>query len=204
MMPKDLIVYITQYGYLAIFLLVFLQEIGAPNPIPNELVLLFSGYLIFLGVLSFPIVILSAVTADFICSSILHTTFYFSGSYLLQTKSKWLPIPTRTINRLMERTTKSGLSGIYIGRLTPFIRGYTSVIAGLLQIKSKTFLPIALVTASVWVTVYVTAGILLGPFWNHVIANIPNIRYVLLLIFCIILLIIGLTFLIKYVIVKNK
>lgn len=203
-MPKDLVVYITQYGYLAIFFLVFLQEIGAPNPIPNELVLLFSGYLIFLGVLSFPIVILSAVTADFICSSILHTTFYFSGSYLLQTKSKWLPVPIRTINKLMERTTKSGLSGIYIGRLTPFIRGYTSVIAGLLQIKSKTFLPIALVTASIWVTVYVTTGILLGPFWNHVIANIPNIRYFLLQIFCIILFIIGLTFLIKYVIVKNK
>ena len=203
-MPLDLIVYITQYGYLAIFFLVFLQEIGAPNPIPNELVLLFSGYLIFLGVLSFPIVILSAVTADFICSSILHTTFYFSGSYLLQTKSKWLPIPIRTINRLMERTTKSGLSGIYIGRLTPFIRGFTSVIAGLIQIRSKIFLPIAFITASVWVTVYVTAGILLGPFWNHVIANIPNVRYVLLLIFCIVLVSIGLTFFIKYLIVKNK
>jgi len=203
-MPLDLIVYITQYGYLAIFFLVFLQEIGAPNPIPNELVLLFSGYLIFLGVLSFPIVILSAVTADFICSSILHTTFYFSGSYLLQTKSKWLPIPIRTINRLMERTTKSGLSGIFIGRLTPFIRGYTSVIAGLLQIKSKTFLPIAFFTASVWVTVYVTTGILLGPFWNHVVANIQNTRYILLLIFCIVLFVIGLTIFIKYIVARNK
>ena len=203
-MPEELIVYITQYGYLAIFCLVFLQEIGAPNPIPNELVLIFSGYMIFLGVLNLPIVFLTAVTADFIASSILHTTFYYSGSYLLQTKSKWLPIPRKAINRLMERTSKNGLSEIYIGRLTPFIRGYTSVIAGLLQIKSRTFLPLALITASVWVTFYVTAGILLGPFWNHVVANIPNIRYILLLIFCIILVIIGLIFFIKQVIVKNK
>ncbi|MCX6740828.1 MAG: hypothetical protein NTY61_00295 [Candidatus Parcubacteria bacterium] len=47
-MPHSLAVFITHYGYLAIFFLVFLQEIGVPNPVPNELVLLFSGYLAFL------------------------------------------------------------------------------------------------------------------------------------------------------------
>lgn len=203
-MPEDLIFYITQYGYLAIFFLVFLQEIGAPNPIPNELVLLFSGYMVFLGVLNLPMVILSAVTADFIGSSILHTTFYFSGSYLLQNKPRWIPLPIRTIEKLMERTSKSGLSVIYIGRLTPFIRGYTSVIAGLLQIKSKVFLPIALITASIWASMYVSAGIILGPFWNQVIANIHNIKYFLLFIFCSVLFVIVLRFLIKYKIAKNK
>jgi membrane protein DedA with SNARE-associated domain len=44
-MPPELILYITKYGYIAIFVLIFLQEIGAPNPIPNEFVLLYSGYL---------------------------------------------------------------------------------------------------------------------------------------------------------------
>jgi membrane protein DedA with SNARE-associated domain len=203
-MPEDLIFYITQYGYLAIFFLVFLQEIGAPNPIPNELVLLFSGYMVFLGVLNLPMVILTTVSADFIGSSILHTTFYFSGSYLLQIKPQWIPIPIRTIEKLMEKTSKSGLSVIFIGRLTPFIRGYTSVIAGLLQIKSKIFLPIALITGSIWASIYVGAGIILGPFWNHVIDNIHNIKYFFLFIFCSVLFVILLRFLIKYKILKNK
>ena len=74
-MPDELIIYITKYGYLGIFLLVFLQEIGAPNPIPNELVLVLSGYMIFTGLLKFPFVIMAAVIADFTGTSILHTLF---------------------------------------------------------------------------------------------------------------------------------
>ena len=33
---SELALYITRYGYLAIFLLVFLQELGVPNPVTNE------------------------------------------------------------------------------------------------------------------------------------------------------------------------
>ena len=203
-MPDELIIYITKYGYLAIFLLVFFQEIGAPNPIPNELVLLFSGYMIFMGILTFPFVILAAVLADFTGTSILHTVFYFSGTYLLQNKPRWLPIPLKTIYKLKQRISKNGIVGIYIGRLTPFIRGYTSVIAGLLQIKYRTFLPIALITALIWVTSYVIAGILLGPFWNHVVANISTFKYILLLIFSIVLLIIVIRSLRKYKTVNRE
>lgn len=203
-MPDDLIIYITKYGYLAIFLLVFLQETGAPNPIPNELVLLFSGYMIFLGVLKLPLVILAAVLADFTGTGILYTVFYFTGTYIIQHKPRWLPIPIKTIHKLKQRISKNGLGGIYIGRLTPFIRGYTSVIAGLLQIETRIFLPVALITASIWVVMYVTAGILLGPFWNQVIANINDIKYIMLLILSIILLIIIIRSVIKYRTVKDE
>ena len=48
-MSPTLSAYIVKYGYMAIFSLVFLQEIGVPNPVPNEVVLLFSGYLASVG-----------------------------------------------------------------------------------------------------------------------------------------------------------
>ena len=51
-MSSEVALYITRYGYLAIFCLVLLQELGVPNPVTNEFVLLFSGYLAFSGVLS--------------------------------------------------------------------------------------------------------------------------------------------------------
>lgn len=78
-MPHSLAVFIAHYGYPAIFSLVFLQEIGVPNPVPNELVLLFSGYLAFLGALNFVLVFLTVVAADFIGTSILYLVFYFFG-----------------------------------------------------------------------------------------------------------------------------
>ena len=57
-MPPTFSAYIIKYGYLAIFSLVFLQEIGVPNPVPNELVLLFSGYLTSTGKLNFTAVLI--------------------------------------------------------------------------------------------------------------------------------------------------
>jgi membrane protein DedA with SNARE-associated domain len=57
-MSPSLSAYILKYGYMAIFSLVFLQEIGVPNPVPNELVLLFSGYLTSIGQLHFTPVLL--------------------------------------------------------------------------------------------------------------------------------------------------
>jgi membrane protein DedA with SNARE-associated domain len=184
-MPAELIYYISIYGYFAIFALVFLQEIGAPNPIPNELVLIFSGYLTFTGVLNLPLVILAALSADLIGTSLLHTVFYFFGAYILQHKPRWLPLPIKAIDRLTQRLSKKGLGSIYLCRLTPFIRGYTSVISGLLQIKHKVFLPLALITAIIWSCAYVITGRLLGPFWGYFISNIGSFKYIMLLVFSI-------------------
>ena len=72
-MPEEVVIFITRYGYMAIFILVFLQEIGMPNPIPNELVLMFSGYLSFKGLLYLPFVIFTVISADFIGTNILYT-----------------------------------------------------------------------------------------------------------------------------------
>jgi len=203
-MPDELVIYILKYGYFAIFVFVFSQEIGLPNPIPNELVLLFSGYLAFMGLLKLPLVILAAVLADSTGTSILYLVFYFFGNFILQHKPRWLPIPVKSITRLQERISKNGLMGIYLGRLTPFIRGYTSVIAGLLQIKPKVFAPIALITATIWATMYVMAGILLGPFWSRVAPNVTSIKYIMLLVFSTIILIVVLRALIKHLAAKNE
>ena len=78
-MTSELTLYITRYGYLAVFLLVLLQELGMPNPVTNELVLLFSGYLAFSGVLNLWLVFLTAVSADCIGTTILYLRSTHSG-----------------------------------------------------------------------------------------------------------------------------
>src|ERR1017187_9095391 len=99
-MSPEVAQYITHYGYTAIFILIFLQEIGVPNPLPNELVLMYSGYLTFTGTLFLPFVLLSAISADIIGATILYLTFYFFGNYILNHKPRWLPISTDKINKL--------------------------------------------------------------------------------------------------------
>ncbi|HAL81120.1 MAG TPA: hypothetical protein DCO83_01895 [Mucilaginibacter sp.] len=169
--------FIIHYGYTAIFILIFLQEIGVPNPLPNELVLMFSGYLAFTGALFLPFVLLSAISADIIGATILYLTFYFFGAYILSHKPKWLPISTEKINKIAERVSQGGLWSVFLGRVTPFIRGYVSVISGLLQIKPKQYLPLVVITAVLVSCTYVVTGRLLGPYWTQVAAEIVKVKF---------------------------
>ena len=186
-MPEEVVYYVTRYGYLAIFILVFLQEIGMPNPFPNELLLMFSGYLSFKGLLFLPFVILTAISADFIGTNILYFLFYSTGTFIIQKKPKWFPLSSRMIDRLTAKISEGGQLSIFIFRLTPFTRGYTSVITGLLQVKPKVFLPIAFISAGIWSVTYVVTGHLIGPSWNLFTQNIGIFKYIMLAVLVVIL-----------------
>jgi membrane protein DedA with SNARE-associated domain len=186
-MPEEVVYYVTHYGYLAIFVLVFLQETGMPNPFPNELLLIFSGYLTFKGLLYLPYVILTAVTADFIGTNILYFLFYLSGAYIMKKKPNWVPLSGRLFDRLSDKISKGGQWSIYIFRITPFTRGYTSVITGLLQIKPEVFLPLAFISGLSWATTYVVIGHYIGPSWNLFAANIEIFKSIMIAILFIVL-----------------
>jgi membrane protein DedA with SNARE-associated domain len=193
-MPEEVVFYITSYGYLAIFVLVFLQEIGMPNPFPNELLLILAGYLVFKGVLYLPFVLLTTVMADFAGTSILYFLFSKSGEYILEKKPRWIPISPKIIKNLSLKVNRYGLSGIFIFRLTPFTRGYASVISGLLQIKAKPFLTIAFGSALTWSVIYVSTGYLLGPYWSLFLQNIESFKNIMILTILVVLLAVVIVF----------
>jgi len=183
--------FIVQYGYLAIFLLVFLQEIGIPNPITNELVLMFSGYLAYRGVLSISKILLVAIAADFIGTSILYFIFYALRKYsILKHSSSRIQKLIAKVEILKQRIHNGNQWTIFLGRLTPFLRGYISVAAGILLIKPQAFLKTVLLSAVTWSGGLVLAGRIIGPYWNELVQKIGAIRFVMLLI----ILIVALTF----------
>jgi membrane protein DedA with SNARE-associated domain len=203
-MPADVIQFITRYGYLAIFILVFLQESGFPNPIPNELVLLFSGYLVYSGIFHFYYVILAALAADFIGTCFLFFTFRAFGVQLLKHKPRWVPLTRSRIESFSHSLSEGGLSAIFIFRLTPFIRGYTSVVSGLIHVRIKHFLVIAIITATVWASGYILTGWILGPWWKQIEQNPHWVRNLMLLILAIVLFLFGLNYLLKRLRVRFK
>jgi len=181
-MPEEVVYYVIRSGYIAIFVLIFLQEIGMPNPFPNELILIFSGYLSFKGLLFLPFVILTAISADFIGTNILYFLFFYTGTFILKRKPRWFPLSDRIIERLTTKISTGGLLSIFIFRVTPFTRGYASVITGLLRIRPKVFLPVAFISATTWASVYVVIGHLIGPSWEMFTASIGNLKHILLFV----------------------
>ena len=199
-MPSDLAAFITNYGYLAIFSLVFLQEIGIPNPVPNELVLMFAGYLAYAKILNFFLVFLAVVAADTIGTTVLYGAFYFFGEYLFGRKRRWLPISENKVQKFAEKIDRKGRWGIFLGRLVPYLRGYISIAAGLLRISPVIFITTVFVSGAVWSGGYATVGYIFGSYWKEIVKKVLGIQEATLVLIAAILLVI----LIRYLIKKNK
>ena len=198
-MPNELIYYISQYGYLAIFLLVFLQEIGIPSPLPNEFLLLFSGYLAFSGALHLALIIICALAGDLLAATILYSTFNLFGNFILHNKPRWFPISQQNIDKQTKIIRERGLISIIVGRLSPLIRGYVAVISGLTHIKPQHYGLVILVTSTLWSSFYIVTGYFLGPYWNYVIAHIAQFKYCLYAL----LLVILITIIARFISKKN-
>ena len=174
--------WIVQYGYFAIVALIFLQEVGLPSPIPNEFVLLFCGYLSFTGILKTSLVIISSIAGDLLASTILFEVFYFFGNNIIKRKPKWLSIPKKKIEYLSYQLNNSGQTATFICRLTPFIKGYVSVLSGLLHISQKKYGIILIITSIIWSSAYVCCGYILGPYQKLITQSDSNLRSFLIII----------------------
>jgi membrane protein DedA with SNARE-associated domain len=179
-MPPKLASYIINYGYLAIFSLIFVQEMGVPNPVPNELILLFGGYLTSVKTLGFTLTFIVAVLADFIGTTMLYVIFYHFGELVLAHKPRWLPISREKVDRLATKVSRGGWWGIFGGRLIPYLRGYTSVAAGLLRVRPSVYLSAVAVSAIVWSGGYVIVGRIFGSYWEDVARAMGGIQQTLL------------------------
>jgi membrane protein DedA with SNARE-associated domain len=176
MLEQEVIRYITEYGIWIVFAFVFVQEIGIPTPIPNEVMLLFAGFFASEGTLSFPLVFLAAVAGDIIGTSILFFIFNYFGHYLFEKKPKWFPLKREDIKKIENKLEHRGRWGIFLGRLLPYARGYVSVAAGLLQVDYKVFISVVVLSAVIWSGGYVTLGYVLGDQVNSVIDKLGGIN----------------------------
>ncbi len=165
-MQAEILDFLAKYGYWAVFSVIFIQELGVPSPAPNEVVLLFAGYLSSIGRLSFPLILLAGIAGDFIGTIALYSIFYYFGKKILKHAPKWLPV--EKIEKLEQRIKKKGIWGVFLGRLLPYFRGYASIAAGLLRIPPKMFIISVIVSAIIWSGGYVTAGRLIGARWRDV------------------------------------
>lgn len=156
-MQSILTSYFITYGYLAVFVMVLLQELGLPG-LPNELVLLYFGYLSRQSNLSYSLLIVLVILADISGSFILYLLFYHGREWLLRIKPKWLPVPEKKIVSLKQKIVSHNGRSIFMAKLTPFVRSYIPVVAGLMHIAPLLYGRVILFTAIIWSGGWITAG----------------------------------------------
>ena len=154
---------ITSSGYLGIFFAMLVE--GVFTPIPSELIMPFAGYLAKTGQLNFVLVILVGSLGATLGSTLAYLIGRRLGRPFLERYGKYLGFGKDSMDKADAWFAKWGSYGILVGHSIPVVRSIISFPAGITRMNIRTFALFTFLGATVWNTVLVTAGYLLGEYW---------------------------------------
>ena len=165
---NSIITYITSFisslGYPGIFSLMVVES--AMIPIPSEIIMPFSGFLVATGKLSFFEVVLAGSFGNLIGSIITYYLGIKIGRPLIIKYGKYIFFSEshlRFTEKLFERL---GDKISFIGRLLPGVRTYVSFPLGIAKANLIKFIIYTLIGSLIWNALLTYAGLRLGSNWQ--------------------------------------
>lgn len=159
--------FLTDYGYLAIFVLMFVEEAGLPLPLPNEVALMYVGYLAYQGRLDANIAGLVATLGATGGSALLYYIARRGGRPLIHRFGKFIHVTEERLNQAERVVAKWGPISIPIARLTPGLRIATTIVSGVLNVSYKVVLVSVIGVSLIWSYFWVHLGRALGDRWEE-------------------------------------
>ncbi len=150
---------ITSFGALGVFLLMVPES--ACIPVPSEVTLLFSGFAVSQGWMSFPLAVLAATAGNLVGSLI---AYGIGATGLLHRLPGVRGLAARS-ERMLE---VHGLRAVFIARLLPLARTFVSLPAGARRVPLIPFVVLTTLGCAIWAVLFVLLGLLSGTAWQAV------------------------------------
>lgn len=171
-------------GYLGIFFLMVLNSCAIP--IPSEVTLPFAGFLANQGSLALPLVILTGVLGDLIGSLIGYAIgFFLEENLLLNLIKKYGKIILLTEHDYHKATgwiKKYGAPFVFVGKMTPGVKSFVAVAAGITEVKLTKFIISNILAALIYVSVVSYIGFYLGSKWSEIGGYFRKFEVVILVV----------------------
>lgn len=159
--------FIAEWGYIAIFILMFVEEAGVPLPLPNEAALMYVGYLTSKGELNAIVAGLVATLGASCGSTLLYNIARRGGRRLIHRFGRFLHIDDAKLDRAERWVERYGTISVPVARLTPGLRIATTIIAGILRVPFRIVVVAVVGVSLVWSYFWIYLGKLLGDNWEE-------------------------------------
>ena len=90
------------------------------------------------------------------------------GRPLLERRGRWLHVPPASLARAEAWFERFGAWAVFIGRVTPVVRSFISIPAGVLGSPLRTYVPLTFAGSCIWCFALAGAGWGLGHSWDQV------------------------------------
>lgn len=156
---------IQSLGHGGIVLLMAIES--ACIPLPSEIILPFSGFLVAKGVFNLH---LAAAAGAFGClfgSWVAYGVGYYGGRPFLERYGKYILISSHDMDLADRWFSKYGDGAIFVSRILPVVRTFISLPAGIARMPILRFSILSLVGSWLWSYALIYVGALLGEHWGQ-------------------------------------
>lgn len=174
-------------GYPGVFFLMLVESCGIP--MPSEVIMPFSGFLVADGVMNFWAVVLLGTVGNLVGSLLAYWIGWKGGRPLIEKYGKYILISKHDLDLADHWFTKYGDLTTFIGRILPVVRTYISFPAGISKMNITRFSIYTFLGALPWCIALTYSGVKMGENWEMIRAKLHNFD---MAIFIILILLIAL------------
>src|ERR1700735_4381484 len=179
---------LNQYGYLAVFGLVLIEDFGVP--VPGETVLILGAVYAGTGRLSIVLVALLGFLGAMLGDNIGFAIGHFGGRRLIERYGRYVFLTPERFDQASRFFDRHGGKIIVVARFVEGLRQANGIIAGTSGMRWRRFLIFNAIGAVLWVGLWASVGDLAG---NHVGAIYHDItHYALYVLIALVVVILGL------------
>ncbi|MDD5693263.1 MAG: DedA family protein [Patescibacteria group bacterium] len=157
---------ISTLGYFGVFLAMTIESVGIP--LPSEIIMPFSGYLVYQGQFNFWLVGLVGALGNLAGSLLAYWIGLKGGRPLIEKYGKWILISHHDLNTAEKWFNKHGKSTVFFTRLLPIVRTFISFPAGMSEMKLSTFSLYTFAGSLPWCLALTWVGYKLGENWDTI------------------------------------
>lgn len=155
---------ITRMEYVGIILLMAIES--ACIPLPSEIIMPFSGYLVHTGTLRMWAVVVAGATGCVVGSLIAYAVGAWGGRPLIEKYGKYILISHHDLDLADHWFDRHGEITIFIGRLLPVVRTFIAFPAGVARMGLWRFNLYTFLGSAIWCWALAWIGKKLGENWN--------------------------------------
>ena len=156
---------ISSLGYAGIVLLMAIES--ACIPLPSEIIMPFSGYLVSTGRFELVLVATAGAFGCNVGSTIAYAIGYWGGRPLVERWGYWVLIGRRELALVDWFFARFGSIAVFVGRLLPVIRTFIALPAGIARMSMVKFQIYTFLGSWPWCFALAYVGIRLGERWNR-------------------------------------
>lgn len=153
--------YFTDYGWIAIYVIVLLEYLNLPG-FPAGVIMPLAGLWAAKGNINFILALAITVAAGLTGSILLYLLGRTSGGFFLKLYYRKFPKHQEVIEEKIKYLQQNGSMGIFVSKLIPMLRTLISIPAGVIQMNFVKYCISSTLGILVWNFAFVGAGYLFG------------------------------------------